>query len=54
MNQERQQIAKSKRWVIKVGSSLLTDTDRRLNKELIAAWVEQIAALRQRASRVRA
>ena len=48
MNQERQQIAKSKRWVIKVGSSLLTDTDRRLNKELIAAWVEQIVALRQR------
>lgn len=47
MNQ-RQQLAKSKRWVIKVGSSLLTDSERKLNKELIRMWVEQIVALRQR------
>ena len=48
MDQHRQQIAKSKRWVVKVGSSLLTDSDRKLNKELIATWVEQIVALHQR------
>jgi len=47
MNQ-RQQLAKSKRWVVKVGSSLLTDSDRKLNKELIQTWVEQIVSLRQR------
>lgn len=47
MSEQRQQIAKSKRWVVKVGSSLLTDSDRKLNKELIATWVEQIVALHQ-------
>ncbi len=34
------------RWVIKVGSSLLTDLGQGLNETLIGAWVEQIAALR--------
>ena len=43
----RQQLGQSKRWVVKVGSSLVTNDGRGLNHELIAAWVEQIAALRQ-------
>jgi len=47
MNQ-RQHLANSKRWVVKVGSSLLTNSERKLDKELIQTWVEQIVALRQR------
>jgi glutamate 5-kinase len=35
------------RWVIKIGSALLTDDGRGLNTQAIAAWVEQIAALRR-------
>lgn len=44
----RQQITTSKRWVVKVGSALLTNEGRGLNQAGIAAWVEQMAALRQR------
>ncbi len=44
----RQQLKKARRWVVKVGSSLVTNDGRGLNTELIAAWVEQIAALRER------
>ncbi len=43
----RQKIAKSKRWVVKVGSSLVTNDGRGLNYELIDAWAGQIAALRE-------
>lgn len=44
----RQELGQSKRWVVKVGSSLVTNDGRGLNHELIAAWVEQIADLRKR------
>lgn len=44
----RQQITKSKRWVVKIGSALLTNEGRGLNQAGIATWVEQLAALRQR------
>ena len=43
----RQQLGQSKRWVVKVGSSLVTNDGQGLNYELIAAWVDQIAALRK-------
>jgi glutamate 5-kinase len=36
----------ARRWVVKIGSALLTDNGRRLDREAIAGWVEQIAALR--------
>lgn len=52
MNQQRQQLANTKCWIIKVGSSLLTDSDRKLNKDLIATWVEQIVALRDRGTEI--
>ncbi|MDX1253214.1 MAG: glutamate 5-kinase [Gammaproteobacteria bacterium] len=42
----RQQITQSRRWVVKVGSSLLTNNGRGLDEGLIGAWAEQIAALR--------
>ena len=35
----------NKRWVVKIGSSLLTNHGRGLDQAAIARWVEQIAAL---------
>jgi glutamate 5-kinase len=43
----RQQLGQSRRWVVKVGSSLLTNEGRGLDRALLAQWVEQIAALRK-------
>src|SRR3569623_1966920 len=43
--QSRQDISKARRWVVKVGSSLLTANGRGLDHEHIAAWAEQITAL---------
>ncbi len=42
----RQQLGQSLRWVIKVGSALLTNEGQGLDGEAISAWVAQIAALR--------
>ena len=42
----RQQLAESKRWVIKIGSSLVTDDGRGLDANAIKSWAEQIAQLR--------
>ncbi len=46
--QARQQLAASRRWVIKIGSALLTDNGRGVNRAAIFNWVGQIAALRSR------
>lgn len=43
----RQQLGRTKRWVIKIGSALLTNDGRGLNRAGIEAWVEQMAALRR-------
>ena len=37
---------KGGRWVIKIGSSLLTANGQGLDKQAIAKWVDQIAMLR--------
>lgn len=42
---KRQLITQSRRWVIKIGSALLTDNGRRIDQEAMAMWVEQISAL---------
>ena len=44
---KRQNIKKSKRCVIKIGSALLTNDGAGLNMAGIATWVEQVAALRK-------
>ena len=41
----RQELANSRRWVIKIGSSLVTDQGRGLDTKAIASWAEQIAQL---------
>ena len=42
----RQELGKAKRWVVKVGSSLVTDDGQGLDHARIASWAEQICALR--------
>ncbi|MGR9073734.1 MAG: glutamate 5-kinase [Gammaproteobacteria bacterium] len=42
----RSDFSKARRIVVKIGSSLLTDGGRGLNKEAIADWVEQMAELK--------
>jgi glutamate 5-kinase len=41
----RQDLAKSKRWVVKIGSALVTDEGRGLDAEAISGWAQQIAKL---------
>jgi len=43
----RQRLTQSRRWVIKIGSALLTNDGLGLNHEGIAAWVTQMAGLRE-------
>lgn len=47
MTSERQQLVKGKRWVVKIGSALLTNDGQGLDLDAIAHWVEQLAALRE-------
>ena len=44
----RAEIQEAKRWVIKIGSAVLTDDGRGLDRASIQHWVEQIVELRQR------
>ena len=44
----RTEIQEAKRWVIKIGSAVLTDDGRGLDRASIQHWVEQIVELRQR------
>lgn len=48
----REQLGKSWRWVIKVGSSLVTKNGRGLDHEQIAAWVKDICQLRADGRRI--
>ena len=43
---DRQTLTRAKRWVIKIGSSLVTAKGQGLDREAIADWCAQIAALR--------
>ncbi|MDG2090618.1 MAG: glutamate 5-kinase [Gammaproteobacteria bacterium] len=43
----RDLLKSAKTWVIKIGSSLVTDNGKGLNREAIAAWVEQIVELQK-------
>ncbi|MDX9741020.1 MAG: glutamate 5-kinase [Gammaproteobacteria bacterium] len=45
MTTARAHLGTSRRWVVKVGSSLLTNDGRGLDRELMDGWVRQIAEL---------
>lgn len=49
---ERAEISASRRWVIKVGSALLTNDGRGLDEQIIRALVAQLAALREQGCEV--
>lgn len=44
---QRQKIKNARRWVVKIGSSLLTNNGRDLDVPAIQGWVQQMAGLRQ-------
>jgi len=44
----RNQLQKPGRWVVKIGSALLTNDGLGLDTDAIAHWVEQLAVLKQR------
>ncbi|HVK99578.1 MAG TPA: glutamate 5-kinase [Dongiaceae bacterium] len=44
---ERNQIAKARRWVVKIGSALLTNNGQGLDHAAIAGWVEQLVTLQK-------
>ena len=46
MSVSRSTLANSKRWVVKIGSALLTDDGKGLARDLIEGWVSQLAILR--------
>lgn len=52
ITEKRQLLVESRRWVIKIGSSLLTNDGQGLDREAIACWVGQIAALVKRGHEV--
>ena len=43
---ERTEVAAARRWVVKVGSALLTDDGRGLDERMICTLVEQLVQLR--------
>lgn len=47
MTDTREILKTSRRWVVKIGSSLLTDNGRGLDVQAIRLWVEQMALLRE-------
>ena len=51
-NSQRDLLKNSRRWVIKIGSSLLTNDGRGLDRVAIAEWVRQIAGLMKRGHEV--
>lgn len=44
----RMRLQRARRWVVKIGSALLTNDGRGLDRHAIAAWVSQIVALQER------
>jgi glutamate 5-kinase len=42
---DRKSLGQSKRWVVKIGSALLTNDGEGLDREAIAGWVDQISTM---------
>ncbi len=47
MSASREVLTRSRRWVVKVGSALLTNDGKGLDHEAIGRWVDQLVALRR-------
>ncbi|MBP7711326.1 MAG: glutamate 5-kinase [Gammaproteobacteria bacterium] len=48
----RKRTGAARRWVIKIGSALITNDGRGLAREAIGGWVAQMAALRERGTEI--
>jgi glutamate 5-kinase len=48
INKTKQQASQAKRWVIKIGSALLTDNGKGLDHARLANWVAQMAELKHK------
>lgn len=48
----RESIAQAQRWVVKIGSALLTADGRGIDRARLAEWARQIALLRDRGCEV--
>jgi len=44
---QRSELNKTKRWVVKIGSALLTDDGNGLNRKALRAWVDQMVDLKK-------
>ncbi len=47
MTASRERVQKARRWVVKIGSALLTNDGQGLDAQAISRWVDQLAALRR-------
>ncbi|MGY8871339.1 MAG: amino acid kinase family protein, partial [Pseudomonadales bacterium] len=47
MTASRDKLQKARRWVVKIGSALLTNDGQGLDEAAISRWVDQLAALKQ-------
>jgi len=52
MMTDRKALAESKRWVIKIGSSLITNEGQGLDSKAMRGWAEQIAELRNQGKEI--
>lgn len=52
LGSDRRQVKSGQRWVVKVGSSLVTDDGKGINVEAVAQWAAQIATLRNQGREV--
>jgi glutamate 5-kinase len=52
MRKKRQQLGNSTRWVVKIGSALITSEHQGLNREAIRDWGQQIARLHGRGKKI--
>ncbi len=52
MSNERTRLGRATKWVVKVGSALVTNDGRGLDKTRIQGWVDQLAALRGEGRRI--
>ena len=50
----RDKVSGARRWVVKIGSALLTADGRGLDQAAMAVWVDQMVALRQAVAELRA
>ena len=48
MNKEIEEIKETRRWVIKIGSALITDNGCGLKHDVLDSWVGQISPLTER------